>query len=65
LDVLLSHVNDAAAPKQRGYRGRGNTVLSGAGFGDNPRFAHPPGQQYLADGIVDLVRAGVIQVLTL
>src|SRR5690606_419277 len=37
----------------------------GAGFGDDPRLAHAACQQRLADGVVDLVRAGVVQVLAL
>ena len=40
-------------------------MLAGPGFGDNARFAHPPREQDLADAIVDLVRAGVQQVLAL
>ena len=38
-------------------------MLTGAGLGDDPGLAHAPGQQRLADGVVDLVRAGVIEVL--
>ena len=33
--------------------------------GDDPAFAHPPGQHGLPEHVVDLVRAGVRQVLTL
>jgi len=40
-------------------------VLAGAGLGDDPLLAHACGQQGLADGVVDLVRAGVVQVLAL
>src|SRR5690606_21951978 len=35
------------------------------GLGDDPRLAHAAGQQGLADRVVDLVRAGVVQVLAL
>ena len=38
-------------------------MLAGAGFGDDAAFAHAPGQQHLAQAVVDLVRAGVEQVL--
>src|SRR5690606_28489707 len=42
-----------------------HAVLAGAGLGDDPALAHAAGQQRLADGVVDLVRAGVVQVLAL
>jgi hypothetical protein len=38
---------------------------AGTGFGDDALLAHPLGQQGLADAVVDLVRAGVIQILAL
>ncbi len=38
---------------------------AGAGLGDDALFAHPLGQQDLADAVVDLVRAGVVQVFAL
>jgi hypothetical protein len=40
-------------------------MLAGAGFGDDARFAHAPGQQRLPDHIVDLVGAGMVQVFAL
>ena len=40
-------------------------MLARASFGDQPGFAHPRGQQGLADGVVDLVGAGVVEVLAL
>jgi len=40
-------------------------VLAGPGLGDDALLAHPRGEQRLADGVVDLVRAGVVQVLAL
>jgi hypothetical protein len=40
-------------------------VLAGAGLGDQPRLAHPLGQQRLAQHVVDLVRPGVVEVLAL
>ncbi|MNV76524.1 hypothetical protein D3C71_1698810 [compost metagenome] len=40
-------------------------MLAGAGLGDDPRLAHSPGQQDLAQAIVDLVGAGVVQVFPL
>jgi hypothetical protein len=43
----------------------GHAVLAGAGLGDDPGLAHPLGQQDLAHAVVDLVRAGVVQLLAL
>ncbi len=63
--VLLAHVDDALQAEQGGGRRGGHAVLAGAGLGDDPGLAHPPGQQGLAEDIVDLVRAGVGQVLAL
>ncbi len=38
---------------------------AGAGFGDDAGLAHAAGHQGLADAVVDLVRAGVVQVFAL
>ena len=63
--VFLAHV-DHAVQAEQGARGRGgHAVLAGAGLGDDAGLAHPPGQQGLAEDVVDLVRAGVRQVLAL
>jgi hypothetical protein len=40
-------------------------VLARPGLGDDPRLAHAPREQRLPDRVVDLVRAGVIEVLAL
>ena len=64
-DVLLAHVHVAFEAEERGHRGRGHAVLPGAGLGDDALLAHAHGQQDLAEGVVDLVRAGVGQVLPL
>jgi hypothetical protein len=45
-----------------GGGGGGDAVLAGAGFGDDALFAHAEGEQGLADGVVDLVGAGVVEV---
>ena len=61
--VLLAHVDGAVETHQRrGGRG-GDAVLAGPGLGDDPLLADALGQQRLAQHIVDLVRAGVVQVL--
>src|SRR6266508_176294 len=63
--VLLAHVHDAWKAEQRAGRGGGHAVHPGAGLGDDATLPQPPGQEHLAQGVVDLVRAGVIQILTL
>src|SRR3984893_4394339 len=40
-------------------------MLAGAGLGDDPLLAHAPRHHDLAQHIVDLVRAGVVQLLAL
>ncbi len=40
-------------------------MLAGAGLGDDALFAHAAGEQALAEGVVDLVRAGVEEVFAL
>ena len=63
--VLGAHVDPAPQPEQGGRGGHRDAVLPGAGLGDHPHLAHPPGEQALADRVVDLVRAGVAEVLAL
>ena len=65
LDVGGAHVDHAFQAQARGDGGAGDAVLAGAGLGDDPGLAHAAGEQRLADGVVDLVRAGVVQVLAL
>src|SRR5271170_3353346 len=49
----------------RGYGGGSNAVLACAGFRNDARLAHFYGEQALADGVINFVRAGVEQVLAL
>ncbi len=65
LGVLAAHVDDALEPEQGGRRGRGDAVLARTGLGDDAGLAHPLGEQRLAEHVVDLVRAGVVEVLAL
>ena len=44
---------------------RGHAVLAGAGFGDDAGLAHAPRQEDLTEAVVDLVRAGVVQLIAL
>jgi hypothetical protein len=40
-------------------------MLASSGFSDDPLFAHSQGQERLTESIVDFVRTGVVQILTL
>jgi hypothetical protein len=63
--VLLAHVDlTFEAEEGRGRRG-GDAVLPGAGLGDDAWLAHAFRQKRLADAVVDLVGAGVVEVLAL
>jgi len=63
--VLAAHVHRALEPEARRGRSRRDAVLACAGLGDHALLAHAHGEQALADRVVDLVRAGVQQVLAL
>ena len=63
--VLLAHVDHALEAQQRADRGGRHAVLAGAGLGDDAPLAHAPRKQTLAQAVVDLVRAGVQQILAL
>ena len=52
-------------PKSAAAVADGHAVLARSGLGDHARLAHPPGEQRLAHHVVELVRAGVGQVLPL
>ena len=65
LAIHRAHIDDALEPEHGGDGGRGDAVLPRAGLGDDARLAHAPGEQDLADAVVDLVRAGVEEVFAL
>ena len=65
LGVDLAHVDGALESEQRGRGRRGDAVLAGAGLGDHAGLADALGEQRLAEHVVDLVRAGVVEVLAL
>ena len=64
-DVFGAHVDHALHAEARRHGRARDAMLAGAGLGDHARLAHALGEQRLADGVVDLVRAGVIEVFTL
>ena len=65
LRVDPAHVDAAVQAEQRRGGGGGHPVLTGTGLGDQPGLAHPLGQQRLPQHVVDLVAAGVVEVLAL
>ena len=65
LDVDRAHVDDAFEPEARAQRRGRDAVHAGAGLGDDALLAHAPRQQDLAEHVVDLVRAGVIELFAL
>lgn len=65
LDVGGAHIDDAGKAKAGGNGCGGDAVLTGTGFGDDAGLAHALGEQDLADAVVDLVRAGVVQLFAL
>ena len=60
-----AHVHRAVQPVAGRHRGRGHAVLAGTGFGDQPGLAHAAGHQGLADGVVDLVCTGMVEIFPL
>src|SRR5262249_49975569 len=63
--VLRAHVDDAVEAEQGADGGGGDAVLPGAGLRDHPLLAHALRQQRLPERVVQLVRAGVEEVLAL
>ena len=64
-DIVRAHVNLALKSQQRcGHRG-GRAVLACARLSNETGFSHALCQQRLADHVVALVRAAVVQVLAL
>ena len=63
--VLGAHVDDALEAEPRADGRRRDAVLAGAGLGHDPLLAEPAREHGLAERVVQLVRAGVEQVLAL
>ncbi len=63
--VFRAHVDHAFEAEVRGDGGGSDSVLACARFRDDARFAHFHGEQALADGVINFVRAGVEQILAL
>ena len=65
LDIDVTHVDDAVEPEARASGCRGDAMLARSRLGDDARLAHPAGEKDLAEHIVDLVCAGMIEFLAL
>lgn len=65
LDVDGAHIDHAFEAEARAQRRGGDTVLAGAGLGDDALLAHAPRQHDLAEHVVHLVRTGVVELFAL
>ena len=63
--VFRAHVDVTLEPEQRARRRRRHAMLPRTSFGDDALLAHADGEERLAQRVVDLVRAGVRQILAL
>src|SRR5260370_38827314 len=63
LDVGHAHIDDARDVEEGAGRRRRAAVLAGASLGDDPPLFHAAGQQYLTEAVVDLVRAGMVELV--
>ena len=63
--VDFAHVDHAAQSEKSARGGGGDAMLSGAGLSDDAPLPHPLRDQRLAERVVDLVRAGVVEVFAL
>ena len=63
--VFGTHVHDAFQAEQGAHRGSGDAVLPGPRFRDDALLAHAARQQRLAQRVVNLVGAGMQQILAL
>ena len=64
-DVGFAHIDDTRKIKQGADGRRGHTMLAGACFCNDPLFAHSTGKEDLSERIVNLVRSGVVELITL
>ena len=65
LNVCFTHIDHALHVHQGADRGGGDAVLSGTRLRDDAAFAHLTGDENLADGVVDFVSAGMVEVFAL
>ena len=65
LHIDLAHVYGAFESEFCRHGGRGDAVLPGPGFGDDPPLAHPPDEQPLPHDVIGFMGAGVVEVFPL
>ena len=65
LDVDRAHEDLARQVELGAHGGHRHAVLAGAGLGDDAGLAHALGEQDLAQAVVDLVAAGVVELVAL
>src|SRR5262249_56264072 len=63
LHIHDAHVDPARKAQSSGRRRRSHTVLPRAGLRDHAGFSHSPSQKNLPEGVVELVRSRVKEVL--
>src|SRR5918994_6347811 len=63
--VFRAHVHEAVETEARADGRRRDTVLPCSGLGHDARLAETPREERLAERVVDLVRAGVAEILAL
>lgn len=63
-NINLPHVNFTGHLKEGGGRGEGDSVLTRSRLGNQFGFAHFARQQSFAQAMINLVRAGMIQVFS-
>ena len=64
-NVGRAHEHHAFKSELGAHRRGGDAVHAGSGLGDDARLAHALGQHDLAEHVVHLVRAGVVEIFTL
>src|SRR2546423_992996 len=64
LHVDLAHIDHTLTSEARGHCSGSDAMLTRSGFGDDSSFTHPPREEDLTESIVNLVRAGMKQVLS-
>lgn len=62
--IDFTHEDFAFHAEEGGDGGSGYAVLAGTGFGNEAGLAHPFCQKGLADAVIDLVGAGVVEVFS-
>jgi hypothetical protein len=65
LDVGFAHVNLAGQIELGANGGHRDAMLPRTGFGNDTRFTHALGQQDLAETVINLVAAGMVELVAL